>query len=824
MSPIPRTFTINVTNVNEAPTGLTLTSDSVAENTAVGAIVGTVTATGDPDSSNHFTYSLGSGGDNDSFTIDASTGVLKTKAIFDYETKSAYDISVKVSDPTQAGQSGGDESYTKAFTINVTNVNEAPTGLTLTSDSVAENTAVGAIVGTVTATGDPDSSNHFTYSLGTGGDNDSFTIDASTGVLKTKAIFDYETKSAYDISVKVSDPTQAGQSGGDESYTKAFTINVTNVNEAPTGLTLTSDSVAENTAVGAIVGTVTATGDPDSSNHFTYSLGTGGDNDSFTIDASTGVLKTKSIFDYETKSAYDISVKVSDPTQAGQSGGDESYTKAFTINVTNVNEAPTGLTLTSDSVAENTAVGAIVGTVTATGDPDSSNHFTYSLGSGGDNDSFTIDASTGVLKTKAIFDYETKSAYDISVKVSDPTQAGQSGGDESYTKDFTINVTNVNEAPTGLTLTSDSVAENTAVGAIVGTVTATGDPDSSNHFTYSLGTGGDNDSFTIDPSTGVLKTKAIFDYETKSAYDISVKVSDPTQAGQSGGDESYTKAFTINVTNVNEAPTGLTLTSDSVAENTAVGAVVGTVTATGDPDSSNHFTYSLGTGGDNDSFTIDPSTGVLKTKSIFDYETKSAYDISVKVSDPTQAGQSGGDESYTKAFTINVTNVNEAPTGLTLTSDSVAENTAVGAIVGTVTATGDPDSSNHFTYSLGTGGDNDSFTIDPSTGVLKTKAIFDYETKSAYDISVKVSDPTQAGQSGGDESYTKAFTINVTNVNEAPTGLTLTSDSVAENTAVGAIVGTVTATGDPDSSNHFTYSSGQAEITIASRSMHRPAC
>ena len=89
--------------------------------------------------------------------------------------------------------------------------NDPPTGMTLTSGSVAENSASGVAVGTVTATGDPDSSNHFTYSLGTGGDNDSFTIDASTGVLKTKAIFDYETKSAYDISVKVSDPTQSGQ-------------------------------------------------------------------------------------------------------------------------------------------------------------------------------------------------------------------------------------------------------------------------------------------------------------------------------------------------------------------------------------------------------------------------------------------------------------------------------------------------------------------------------------------------------------------------------------------------------------------------------------
>ena len=61
---------------------------------------------------------------------------------------------------------------------------------------------------------------------------------------------------------------------------------------------------------------------------------------------------------------------------------------------------------------------------------------------------------------------------------------------------------------------------------------------------------------------------------------------------------------------------------------------------------------------------------------------------------------------------------------------------------------------------------------------LKTAAIFDYETKTSYSIRVRTTD--QDGL-----YYEEAFTITVSNVNEAPTDITLSGSSVAENQAIG---------------------------------------
>ena len=62
---------------------------------------------------------------------------------------------------------------------------------------------------------------------------------------------------------------------------------------------------------------------------------------------------------------------------------------------------------------------------------------------------------------------------------------------------------------------------------------------------------------------------------------------------------------------------------------------------------------------------------------------------------------------------------------------------------------------------------------------LKTAAVFDYETKTSYSIRVRTTDQ-------GGLYYEEAFTITVTNVNEtAPTDISLSSSSVAENQAIG---------------------------------------
>ena len=85
-----KTFTINVTSVNAAPTNATLTGGSVAENAANGTVVGTVAGV-DPDAGATLSYSLlnSAGG---RFAINASTGQLTVAngSLLDFESATSH--------------------------------------------------------------------------------------------------------------------------------------------------------------------------------------------------------------------------------------------------------------------------------------------------------------------------------------------------------------------------------------------------------------------------------------------------------------------------------------------------------------------------------------------------------------------------------------------------------------------------------------------------------------------------------------------------------------------------------------------------------------
>src|SRR3569623_1711424 len=70
-----KTFTLTVSDINEAPTNASLTGGTVAENAANGTVVGTV-AGADPDDGAVLSYAL-TGDAGGRFAIDATTGVIK---------------------------------------------------------------------------------------------------------------------------------------------------------------------------------------------------------------------------------------------------------------------------------------------------------------------------------------------------------------------------------------------------------------------------------------------------------------------------------------------------------------------------------------------------------------------------------------------------------------------------------------------------------------------------------------------------------------------------------------------------------------------------
>lgn len=105
---------------------------SVPENTAAGAVVGTVVAF-DPDTSTPLSYEITAGNTNSAFAIDSLTGAITVanSAALDYEAQTTFSLTVTVTDSTDPTTSD-----TAIITINVTNVDE-PTSISINQTPIS---------------------------------------------------------------------------------------------------------------------------------------------------------------------------------------------------------------------------------------------------------------------------------------------------------------------------------------------------------------------------------------------------------------------------------------------------------------------------------------------------------------------------------------------------------------------------------------------------------------------------------------------------------------------------------------------------------------
>lgn len=503
-------------------------------------------------------------------------------------------------------------------TFTAANVVSSITGAALSANTVAEGANNGTPVGTVAGivSGIPST---LTYSLidDAGG---RFAINAVSGLVTVAngQVLDYEAAPSRQIGVRITN--QEGL-----TFDATFVINLTNVNEAPSGATLTSNQVSRNAATGTIIGSAVGS-DPDAGSVLTYALA----NDAggrFAINTANGLLSVANatLLNNETTASYAIVVRVTDQ-------GGLTYDKSFAIGV---NDAPSAATLSGGTVTEGASNGTIVGTVTGV-DPNAGATLSYTLidSAGG---RFAINSTSGQLTVAngALLNYEAATSHMVQVRVTDQ-------GGLTLDKSFTIVVTDVNEAPSAASLTGGTVAENAANGTVVGTVVGA-DADAGSVLSYALldNAGG---RFAINSTSGQLTVAngALLNYEAATSYGIVVRVTD-----QSGS--TFDKTFTIGVANVNEAPTDLTLTGGSVAENPANGTVVGTVAGV-DPDAGSVFSYAL-TSDAGGRFAVNAAGQVIVANgALIDYETATSHAITVRVTDQ-------GGLTFDKSFTIGVTNV-----------------------------------------------------------------------------------------------------------------------------------------------------------------------
>lgn len=184
----------------------------------------------------------------------------------------------------------------------------------------------------------------------------------------------------------------------------------------------------------------------------------------------------------------------------------------------------------------------------------------------------------------------------------------------------------------------------------------------------------------------------------------------------------------------------------SVAENTT--SVIDVNAVDGDGAA---LAYSLtGNGADDALFEINPVTGALSFRESPDFEIPAGGDTTYHV----EVAVGDGTSTVTQSITVTVTDVNEAPEGLSASGDlSLAEDAGAGTIVGAVSAT-DPDG-NALSYTV-----NDSrFVVDAGGQITVAEgASFDFEGEPSIELEVTASD--------GELSTTEMVTITVTDVAE----------------------------------------------------------
>ena len=301
-------------------------------------------------------------------------------------------------------------------------------------------------------------------------------------------------------------------------------------------------------------------------------------------------------------------------------------------------------------VAENTAVGNTVQSVTATDDDAGSyGSLIYTIAGGNTGNVFRIETDGSVIGQIIIdqtLDYESITSYQLVVRATD----GVGLTDDAV---VTIQITGYNEHDPTFSPGSSSteiISEDTAIDTLVIDLAATdNDHGDDGEIKYQIISGAAS-KFGINTLDGVVTVAGTLDRETTTSYAITVHAID---TGTIPGRKTGTYSLTVSITDINdEIPICTsTLYSASVSEDAANPTSVIQIDcpdADDDPNSiNNDITYHITAGDTNGHFSIDISSGWVSTDNGLDRETVSSYSLTIEARD-----QGTNPQAYTSTTTL----------------------------------------------------------------------------------------------------------------------------------------------------------------------------
>uniref|UniRef100_A0A8K9UL27 Protocadherin-16 n=1 Tax=Oncorhynchus mykiss TaxID=8022 RepID=A0A8K9UL27_ONCMY len=757
---------------------------SVREDTKPGTVIGSVHLSPSPITNGRLRYSIAEGDGVLHFGLDSSSGDLYLNQPLDYESTSRYFLVVHGEDATRPGT-----NVTAFVSVAVEDVNDHVPWFPceVITLGLQEDVEVGTRVIAFNAKdGDGSLANSgLRSSLSSTTSSFPFRIHPLTGTLTTTTPLDRERTVSFTFMVTATD--QAARAVDRKFATVTAQVFLLDVNDnCPAFVSQDTALVMEDAEVGSLVHRVVGVDDDvGESGQVTYCLVSGNKEGLFILEEKTGLLYLASPLDYELQTSHSLTIQASD-----QGLPSLSSIQTLMLEVGDVNDQPPLFQqdVYTASVAENREPGESVVTVSAT-DKDSG---TYLLPGPG-YDFFSIDPHSGELSTTSQLDRELHQHFTLRVQARDSGVQPLSSTSTVLCSvlDDNDNVPEFMQASFQL-----SLPENLPPGVIHTSQASDPDHGANGTITYAIQGEDYGGRFTINATTGAVSTMRALDREERPSYTLCIQASD---GGQPSPLSSSTQLLVLLLDQNDNSPSFHRKSyRASLAEGLPAGAEVLRLEAR-DPDQgpNGEVTFSLAedTLG---AFSVEPTTGVIRTTRPLDRESRAQYTFRAVATD----GCARGPRSSATAVTVQVEDANDnAPV---CTENPIAGwvtvETIPNKIVATVTAV-DSDRGENGTVWFSLVENNPFFTINGKSGDIRLNGSI---SQSFLGANLQV---LAADQGRPALTSTCLVTIHVKGEDE-PLHFTemLYEAVVVENSKAGAWVGNVVAHDQTDDRRRIEYS------------------
>lgn len=659
------------------------------------------------------------------FTIDNSTGMIYANK--DLEP-SEYDLHIRATD-------GGmpPKSTTCRVVVQVVPITQSanapiikPVPKHLTPVKVTESDTPGFLVTLVQAT-DPDNDTIW-YDIVDGDPRHEFYIGRDNGNIHLAKQLDWETQSEYSLNISATD-------GFHRSYTQ-LNISVININDHRPQFSQNyyKVEISENISIGKEILKLEAT-DKDGNERVMFSLHSAQCEHSlriFRLDSFTGSLTLQMPLDRETMSYHILTVMVRDSGTPAQ----RNYARVLiTVYDHNDHSPQFSEQLLEGKVYESAEIGSVVLRALAIDRDFGDNaRITYSITSGNVGNVFTIDPQMGTIQVARELDISSAKEYTLHIRATDHGNPPLASTVPAH-----IMVTMADNAlPKFINKDlSAEIYEDRPIGSFVTHVEAR----STSSLYFEIINGNENNVFSISPSTGVIVTEKNLDYETKRFYNLTISATNMASV------KSQSNVI-IHVLDKNDnAPRFINIFYEgSILENSPINSLV--LTNNSDPlvilaedldsEVNSLLHYEIVESYSRKFFSIDSSTGAVRTLKILDHEVHKKFIFHVKLTD---LGTPKLSSETLATVQINIKDVNDCSPRFQQTSYNITlllptyKNVAVLQLNAT-----DPDSSatTSLRYDIIEGNKHEVFAIDEKTGVITV--VDSEDMKSMYRLQVRVSD------------------------------------------------------------------------------------